>query len=411
MKISSEDGILLQLNVCLFGWASLRVLSRVLDHWTWEPDPGSATALLKSNSSSRMIFADQSSTWKYLILFLVCVLNSHPWLRLPWICFSGLGGYAEVHLHATAPCGWWVDSQGWVSMQRRRGEKSKSHEHVKSPISWWTWWTGEMGLLEWYARSFRKSHQGPPFFVWCHRLQNCRPWTNVPRSLQQHFLLMSLQQPAPKLSVFWKKHDGSLGWDEVKYKENHLQMVSHFCYCQKHPPEWIERFPETFFWKQNRPFRVFFSMAEPVFLSDRIHIWQKCLRHDSSRKLRVPSHGTCIFYHLGLFSDFQDLESRNRKSQRQCLQAELLHLVGDSQISILLIDPGSRRPTQCRCRTFSNEQCSVELSFPQAGESQFLQTWRCSWKCIHFYSFSIFFNRQVFHWQVVLLVPWVLGWL
>ena len=75
------------------------MLSTVLDHWTWEPDPGSAIALLKSNFNLRMTSPDQSSTWKFL-LFLVCVLNSHRYLNL-----KGLGGYAEVHLHATASCG------------------------------------------------------------------------------------------------------------------------------------------------------------------------------------------------------------------------------------------------------------------------------------------------------------------
>ena len=145
-------------------------------------------------------------------------------------------------------------------------------------------------------------------------------------------------------------------------------------------------------------------MAEPVFVSDRIHMWQKCLRHDTSRKLRVPSHGIYLYYlsplklengrledyfpfwdglfsgvmlvsrtfwkciisitRNGSLSDFQDLETEKVKAS---LQAELQHLIGDSQVSMLLIDPGSKTPTQCHTNVFKRAvQCTM---FPLKREN------------------------------------------
>lgn len=321
--------------------------------------------------------------------------------RTWWICGSSspcncamwlMSWLARMSLHATA--------KGWKVQVAWACEKSNLMVDLMD------WRDGVVGVI---CQEFQEKSPRSPVFCLMSSIAELQTLDKCLGSLQQPFLLMSLSSSS-KTVGFLEETSWLSGMRWSKIQRIPPSDGFSLLLLPEASPRMDDGFP-SFFWKQNRPFRVFFSMAEPVFLSDRIHIWQKCLRHDSSRKLRVPSHGTCIFYHLDLFSDFQDLESRKRKSQRQCLQAELLHLVGDSQISILLIDPGSRRPTQCRCRTFSNEQCSVELSFPQAGESQFLQTWRCSWKCIHFYSFSIFFNRQVFHWQVVLLVPWVLGWL
>lgn len=82
-------------------------------------------------------------------------------------------------------------------------------------------------------------------------------------------------------------------------------------------PRMDDGFP-SFFWKQNRPFRVFFSMAEPVY-PQIAFIYGKSvsamIHHESWEYHRMVLVFSIISIRNGLFSDFQDLESRNIKSQ------------------------------------------------------------------------------------------------
>lgn len=231
--------------------------------------------------------------------------------RTWWICGSSspcncamwlMSWLARMSLHATA--------KGWKVQVAWACEKSNLMVDLMD------WRDGVVGVI---CQEFQEKSPRSPVFCLMSSIAELQTLDKCLGSLQQPFLLMSLSSSS-KTVGFLEETSWLSGmrWSKIQRKPPSdgfsLLLLPE---ASTRMDDGLKGFP-SFFWKQNRPFRVFFSMAEPVY-PQIAFIYGKSvsamIHHESWEYHRMVLVFSIISIRNGLFSDFQDLESRNIKSQ------------------------------------------------------------------------------------------------
>lgn len=319
-----------------------------------------------------------SSSSFFLFVSWILILDSDSLesaKRTWWICGSS----------SPCNCAMWLMS--WLGrMSLKMSRKGPTAKRWKVQVAW----ACDMEIsVSWVTLMDRRDGVAGKIFILKFQLVICQEFQG--KSRRSPFLFDVIDC---RTADIWQKSLGSLQpvADEPKFQLQNCGFLEETSWLsglrwskiQRKPPSDGSQFsllllPEasarmdhgfngfpSFFWNEIDHFRYFSRWQNPC-LSQIAFIYGKSvsamIHHESWEYHRMVLVFSIISIRNGLLSFKMYIETEKVKA---FLQAELLHLVGDSQVSMLLIDPGSKRPTQCRTNVLKwAVQCKI--FFPSSG--------------------------------------------